>query len=159
MRAVVQRVLRAGVQVESTVVGWIARGLLVYVGVAEADSSSDARKLAEKIAGLRIFEDEAGKLNLSVRGIGGGVLVVPNFTLMADARKGRRPAFTSAAAAKKAQPLFEAFAEALEKLGCHVAAGRFGAHMTIHSDADGPVNIILDVPGDRNRADAQGAGT
>ena len=145
MKAVLQRVRHAEVTVDSTVVGLIDAGLLVYVGAAGGDTPDEARKLAEKIAALRIFEDSDGKLNLSVRDVAGGVLVVPNFTLQADARKGRRPAFTGAARGDQARPLCNALAGFLADLGCQVATGVFGAHMIIDSQADGPVNIILDI--------------
>ena len=147
MRAVIQRVARAEVEVDGRPVGRIEKGLLVYVGIAPQDGQDHVRKLAEKIAHLRIFQDDQDKLNLSVRDVAGGVLAVPNFTLMADARKGRRPAFVGAARPEQASPLFDALLAALKALGLTVAAGVFGAHMTIRSDAEGPVNILLDVPG------------
>jgi D-tyrosyl-tRNA(Tyr) deacylase len=146
MRAVIQRVSNAQVQVGEEVVARIEHGLLVYVGVAVGDQQPDAKRLAEKIAELRIFEDENGKLNISVRDAGGGVLAVPNFTVLADARKGRRPAFIDAARGEEAKKLFETFVEGLRACGCDVASGVFGASMAIQSTADGPVNIILDVP-------------
>jgi len=146
MKAVLQRVSHARVTVDSDVAGQIDRGLLVYVGVSVADGPDQAAKLADKVAALRIFEDDAGKMNLSVRDICGRLLVVPNFTLQADARKGRRPAFVNAARPAQAEPLFHAFVAALTALGCSVATGVFGAHMHIDSQADGPVNIILDIP-------------
>ena len=145
MKAVLQRVRHAEVTVDSTVVGLIGAGLLVYVGAAVGDTPDEALKLAEKIAALRIFEDSDGKLNLSVRDVAGGVLVVPNFTLQADARKGRRPAFTGAARGDQARPLCQALTGFLAELGCQVATGVFGSHMLIDSQADGPVNIILDI--------------
>lgn len=146
MKAVLQRVGHARVAVGSSVVGLIDAGLLVYVGVAVGDTDDEARKLAEKVAALRIFRDDAGKLNLSVLDVGGGVLVVPNFTLQADASKGRRPAFVNAAPPAHARPLCELFVKCLTELGCRVATGMFGEHMLIDSQADGPVNIILDIP-------------
>ena len=146
MRAVVQRVLEARVSVDGEVVGQIAHGLLAYVGVRVGDTEADARKLADKIAFLRVFADEDGKMNRTVQDVRGGVLAVPNFTLLADARKGRRPAFTDAARPEVAAPLHEAFVAELARLGCVVATGRFRTHMAIHSVADGPVNIVLDVP-------------
>ena len=148
MKAVLQRVRRAEVTVDSAVVGRIDAGLLVYVGVGAGDTVDQARKLAEKVAALRIFKDDAGKLNLSVCDVGGGVLAVPNFTLQADARKGRRPAFVDAARGDQAQPLYDAFVKHLVEFGCRVATGLFGAHMLIDSLADGPVNIILDISPD-----------
>lgn len=146
MKAVVQRVAWGEVEVEGEIVGRVERGLVVYVGVAEGDEAFRAVTLAEKIAGLRIFEDEGGKLNLSVNDVGGGVLAIPNFTLLGDARRGRRPDFTGAARPEQAQPLYEAFLAALRQAGCTVAAGRFRAHMDITSQADGPINILLEVP-------------
>ncbi|HOD83712.1 MAG: D-tyrosyl-tRNA(Tyr) deacylase [Planctomycetes bacterium ADurb.Bin126] len=144
MRAVIQRVLRAKVCVNGQTAGSIQRGLLVYLGVGPLDSQADAAKLADKIAFLRIFEDDNGKMNRSVQDVRGGVLAVPNFTLYADARKGRRPAFTGAAGPQEAVRLFEAFVAALKVAGCTVASGIFGAHMEISSLADGPVNILYD---------------
>jgi len=146
MRAIVQRVSWAEVEVNGKRAARIARGLVVYVGIASSDTQSDAEKLAEKIAGLRIFPDEAGKLNSCVRDARGGVLAIPNFTLLADARKGRRPAFDSAATAQVAEPLYHAFVSALRERGCTPECGVFGADMRILSQADGPVNIILDTP-------------
>ena len=147
MRGVIQRVARARVDVDAHTVGEIEQGLLVYVGIGPDDTEAHAGQLARKIAHLRIFEDDQDKLNLSVREIGGGILVVPNFTLMADARKGRRPALVGAARPEQAEPLFHAFVAALSAEGVTVATGVFGAHMVINSGADGPVNILLDVPG------------
>jgi len=115
------------------------------VGVGTGDTPVQARKLAEKVAALRVFTDEADKLNLSVRDVGGGVLAIPSFTLQADARKGRRPAFVDAARPDQAQRLYDAFVKDLAEIGCQVATGVFGAHMHIDSLADGPVNIILDI--------------
>jgi len=144
MRAIIQRVRQAQVVVESKTVGRIEQGLLVYVGVGPADTLDDAARLAEKIACMRIFEDEHGKMNRSVQDVRGGVLAVPNFTLYADARKGRRPAFVGAARPEQAAELFKAFRIALAAAGCTVQAGIFGAHMEITSLADGPVNIIYE---------------
>ena len=144
MRAVIQRVKQARVEVGEQIVGQIARGLLVYVGVSTTDGPDQAEWLAGKVASLRIFEDDRSKLNLSVQDVRGGVLAVPNFTLMADAQKGRRPEFTQAACGDDARELFETFAAELSRAGCNVATGRFGATMIIHSVAAGPVNILLD---------------
>ena len=146
MKAVLQRVRHARVTVGPDVLGRIDAGLLVYVGVGTGDTPGEARKLAEKVAALRIFKDPAGKLSLSVREVDGGVLVVPNFTLQADARKGRRPAFVNAARPQDAEPLCMLLVTCLAELGCQVATGLFGAHMLVDSQADGPVNIILDIP-------------
>ena len=146
MKAVVQRVARAEVAVGGETAGRIGGGLLVYVGMAPSDTRQDARKLADKVANLRIFHDAEGRLNRSVRDIGGEVLAVPNFTLQADARKGRRPALNGAARPTEAQPLFEAFVEALGEQVGRVEKGVFGAEMRINSTAEGPVNILLDMP-------------
>lgn len=147
MRAIVQRVQWAEVEIGSSVVGRVGRGLLVYAAVAPTDSPVLARALAEKVATLRIFEDIEGKMNLSVQDARGGILAVSNFTLLADARKGRRPAFTGAAPASLAQSLHEAFVEELRTLiAGPVQTGVFGAHMTVRSSLDGPVNVILDMP-------------
>ena len=146
MKAVVQRVRWAEVEVGGRVVGRIERGLLVYAGVAVGDTLQEARRLADKVANLRIFEDDLGKLNLSVQDARGGVLAVSNFTLLADARKGRRPAFVAAAAKEAAAPVFEGFVGALRAAGLDVQQGVFGATMHIRSEADGPVNILLDMP-------------
>jgi D-tyrosyl-tRNA(Tyr) deacylase len=144
MRGLIQRVAWAEVEIASRVVGRIERGALVYIGVAQGDTAGDARWLAGKVCDLRIFEDSGGKLNLSLRGVSGGVLAIPNFTLLADARKGRRPSFAAAAAPEIAKPLFEAFVSAIHQAGCPVACGVFGEHMSIRSAADGPVNVIID---------------
>ena len=145
MRALVQRVYEAHVEVAGQVVGSTGPGLLVYLGVAPADTPEMADKLAAKVGNLRIFGDEQGKLNLSVRDARGGVLVISNFTLLADASKGRRPAFTGAAAPEPANALYERFVKALADMGVPVACGVFGADMTIRSQAAGPVNIIIDL--------------
>ena len=148
MRALLQRVHWAEVEVDGRVVGRIEAGLLVYLGVAAPDTEDDARRLAEKVAALRIFEDDGGKLNLSVRDVRGGVLVVSNFTLLADTRKGRRPAFVAAAAAGLAERLYEVFADALAGQGCEVARGVFRAKMIVRSAAAGPVNVLVEIPPD-----------
>jgi D-tyrosyl-tRNA(Tyr) deacylase len=144
MRAVLQRVRRASVVIEGESVGAIERGLLVLLGVAPTDTLADVRWLAEKTAGLRIFSDEADKMNLSVADVAGGVLVVSQFTLYGDCRKGRRPSFLDAAAPEIAVPLYEAFVNALRSLGLPVATGRFGALMQVELINDGPVTLILD---------------
>jgi D-tyrosyl-tRNA(Tyr) deacylase len=148
MKAMVQRVQWAEVEVEGDggVVGRISHGLLVYLAVSPGDSLKDARDLAEKIANLRIFEDVGGKMNRTVQDVRGDILAISNFTLLADARKGRRPAFTGAAPAQQAKPLHEEFVAALRTLTGPVETGLFGASMTVRSAADGPVNIILDMP-------------
>ena len=144
MRAVVQRVSRAAVVIDGETVGAIERGLLVLLGVAPADTAAEAQWLAEKIAGLRIFNDEVDKMNLSVADVGGAVLVVSQFTLHGDCRKGRRPSFIGAATPDIAVPLYEAFINALRALGLPVATGRFGAMMQVELINDGPVTLILD---------------
>jgi D-tyrosyl-tRNA(Tyr) deacylase len=144
MRAVLQRVSRAAVVIDGETVGAIERGLLVLLGVAPADTPAEANWLAEKIAGLRIFNDEAGKMNLSVADVGGAVLVVSQFTLHGDCRKGRRPSFLGAAPPEIAVPLYEAFINALRALGLPLATGRFGAMMQVELINDGPVTLILD---------------
>ena len=145
MKAVIQRVREADVQVEGRSVGRIGRGLLVYIGVAVDDRPENADRLAEKVAHLRIFPDADGKLNLSVQDARGGVLAVPNFTLQADARKGRRPAFVNAAKGDVAEPLHDRFVEALKGWVQPVETGLFGADMQIRSIADGPINILLEM--------------
>lgn len=144
MKAVVQRVHWARVEVDNEIVGKINGGLLVYVGVSQEDSEHDVAAVARKIAGLRIFEDQQEKMNLSVQDAGGGVLAIPNFTLMADTRKGRRPSFVNAAAPDRANELYETFVACLRDEGCHVEKGVFQATMLIQSEAAGPVNVIVD---------------
>jgi len=144
MRAVVQRVEEAGVTVDGENVGSIGAGLVVYLGVGRGDSSADCAYLAEKIAGLRIFEDKNGLMNLSIRERGGSVLCISQFTLYGDCRKGRRPSFTSAAPPEEAAELFEELCSRLRGQGLTVATGRFGAMMRIAQVNDGPVTILLD---------------
>lgn len=146
MRALVQRVHWAQVEVAGQVVGRIEKGLLVYLGIAVDDRLEDALAMAQKLAGLRVFEDEQGKINLSVRDARGGVLAISNFTLLADARKGRRPTFDAAAPAAAAEPIHEHFVRELRSLCDSVACGVFGAEMTISSAAAGPVNVVIDLP-------------
>ncbi|MDI3328789.1 MAG: D-aminoacyl-tRNA deacylase [Alicyclobacillaceae bacterium] len=149
MRAVVQRVSRAEVRVEGRIVGRIGPGLLVLVGIGRGDREEDAVWLAEKIAGLRIFEDGNGKMNLSVAEKGGSVLSVSQFTLLGDCRKGRRPNFTAAASPEEALPLFERFNEELRFRGLQVETGVFGARMEVELLNDGPVTLVVDSPGPR----------
>jgi D-aminoacyl-tRNA deacylase len=145
MRAVVQRVSSARVTVESEITGEIAAGLLVLLGIAQGDSEADAQWLAEKICALRIFEDGDGKMNRSVIEIGGGVLVVSQFTLLASTRKGTRPSFNDAAKPDIAIPLYEAFNRfASAALGRPVATGRFAAMMDVALVNEGPVTLIID---------------
>ena len=143
MRAVVQRVSQASVSVDGKIVGEIGRGVVVLVGVTHGDGHEQADWLAEKIAGLRIFEDAEGKMNLGLTDISGAALVVSQFTLYADARKGRRPGFTDAAPPEVAEPLVDYFAQALRARGVPVATGVFGAHMLGEIHIDGPVTILL----------------
>ena len=144
MRAVVQRVRRGAVFVEGQTVGAIERGLVVLLGVSADDAVADGVYLAEKIVNLRIFDDDAGKMNLSLIDIQGGVLSVSQFTLYGDCRKGRRPNFTAAARPEQAQLIYEAFNRELAKDGLTVATGVFGADMTVEIINDGPVTILLD---------------
>jgi D-tyrosyl-tRNA(Tyr) deacylase len=144
MRAVLQRVSQASVTVEGAVVGQIGNGLLVLLGVAPDDDSATAELLAEKIANLRIFADPEGRFNLSLLDTGGAALVVSQFTLFADLRRGRRPGFVGAAPPELAAPLVEAFAEALRRRGATVETGRFAAHMQVALINDGPVTIMID---------------
>jgi D-tyrosyl-tRNA(Tyr) deacylase len=144
MRAVVQRVARARVVIEGETVGEVGRGLLVLLGVTHDDTAEAAAWLADKVAGLRVFNDDEGKMNRSVGDVGGGVLVVSQFTLYGDCRKGRRPSFIDAARPEVAIPLYEAFVNAVKALGLPVATGRFGAMMQVELVNDGPVTLLLD---------------
>ena len=135
---------RAAVSVDGEVVGRISRGLVVLVGVGVGDGEADAAYLAERTAHLRIFNDASGKFNLSLRDVGGEALVVSQFTLLADTRKGRRPSFTNAAPPEAASALIDRYADLLRDLGVSVATGRFQAHMVVELENDGPVTIILD---------------
>lgn len=144
MRAVVQKVTQSRVAIEQELVGEIHQGLLVFLGVTQDDDQQDAKYLAEKIANLRIFEDEDEKLNLSVKDIGGAILSVSQFTLYGDCRKGRRPSFTDAARPEQANTLYEQFNAYLKEEGVSVATGRFQTHMMVELTNDGPVTILLD---------------
>lgn len=144
MRAVIQRVSRAEVRVAEEVVGKIGQGLLILLGVGQGDTPQEAQLLAEKIASLRIFSDAEGKFNLSALDVGAALLVVSQFTLYADTRRGRRPGFTGAAPPEVAAPLVERFMQEARRLGLTVAGGRFGAHMDVELVNDGPVTILLD---------------
>jgi D-tyrosyl-tRNA(Tyr) deacylase len=146
MRVVVQRVSRARVTVGGEVVGEVGRGLLVLLGVTHGDTIEHARWLAEKTVGLRIFADAEGKMNLGVADVGGGVLVVSQFTLYGDCKKGKRPSFIAAAPPEVAVPLYEGFVDAIRALGVPAATGRFGAMMDVELVNDGPVTILLDHP-------------
>lgn len=144
MRACVQRVSEAQVEVDDEVVGQIGGGLLVLLGVAADDTEADALQMADKIVGLRIFEDEAGKMNRSLADVGGGLLAVSQFTLLGDCRKGRRPSFVAAAPPETAERLYEQFVEAVRSVGIEVATGRFRQHMHVSLVNDGPVTLLLD---------------
>ncbi len=144
MRAVVQRVSRASVQVDGEVTGAIGRGLLLLLGVSKKDSQSDCDYIVQKSLALRIFEDAAGRMNLDVREIGGSILVVSQFTLYGDARKGRRPGFDLAAASADAEHWYEQVITQLRASGITVATGRFRAQMDVSLVNDGPVTILLD---------------
>src|SRR3954471_217998 len=144
MRAVVQRVTRAKVTVGDRVTGEIGAGLLVLLGAGQGDTAADLGYIVDKIANLRIFADAAGKMNRSVLDVGGGVLVVSQFTLYGDTRKGRRPSFTGAAPPALAEPLYERFAAERRAVGLPVATGRFGADMQVELVNDGPVTFVLD---------------
>lgn len=144
MRAVLQRVTGARVSVEGQVVGSIGPGLVVLLGVAADDDLHDAHYLAEKTVHLRIFEDTAGKMNLSLLDTGGEVLAISQFTLLGDCRKGRRPSFGGAASPEVAEPLYKAYVEAIKKLGVRVATGIFRTEMLVEILNHGPVTLILD---------------
>ena len=145
MRAVVQRVSRAKVTIHpSTVTGEIGAGLLVLLGVAHADTEADATYLAGKIVGLRVFEDQDGKMNRSVKEIGGGILAVSQFTLYGDVRRGKRPSFDAAAAPGPARRLYEFFVQQIEAAGVHCETGRFQEMMHVELVNEGPVTILLD---------------
>jgi len=144
MRAIVQRVTRASVTVDGDVVGEIGNGLVVLLGVAHDDTKQDADYLASKIASLRIFDDAEGKMNLPLKGIEGGLLVVSQFTLYGDVRRGLRPSWSDAAPPEVAEPLYEYFVESSRKLIAHVATGSFRKTMQVELVNDGPVTIMLD---------------
>lgn len=144
MRAVLQRVTRASVKVENETTGEIDKGLVVLLGVARDDSETDADYLAAKIVALRVFDDEAGKMNLSVKDIEGGILVVSQFTLYGDVRRGLRPSWIEAAPPEKAEPLYEFFLKQIRKLVSRVACGKFQSLMQVELINDGPVTILLD---------------
>ncbi|MGI6588915.1 MAG: D-aminoacyl-tRNA deacylase [Peptococcia bacterium] len=144
MRAVVQRVKTGAVLIEGQTVGKIKEGLVVFLGVGQNDEEKDAQYLAKKIVNLRIFEDKAGKLNLSLQEIGGEVLVVSQFTLYGDCRQGRRPSFTAAAAPEKANLLYQFFVEKIKEEGVRVATGVFQEEMLVKIENNGPVTLLLD---------------
>ena len=147
MKVLLQRVTRASVSVAGEVVGRIGRGLVVFVGVASGDTEKDAQYLAQKTVSLRIFSDEEGRFNLSALDIKGELLVVSQFTLLANTRKGRRPSFTEAAPPAQAEEIFERFVEQAHATGLRVATGRFQQYMQVEINNDGPVTILLDSKG------------
>jgi D-tyrosyl-tRNA(Tyr) deacylase len=144
MRLVLQRVSQASVTVDDQVVGSIGRGFVVLLGATHDDGEEQARWLARKVAGLRLFEDADGKLNVSLQEVGGAALVISQFTLYGDARKGRRPSFTDAARPEVAEPLVALFADTLRDEGITVETGVFGARMSVEIHNDGPVTLILE---------------
>ena len=144
MKAVIQRVKQCSVTVDNTVVGSIGPGILVLLGIADKDQSADGRYLAEKITRLRIFPDEKGKMNRSLKETGGEMLVVSQFTLLGDCRKGRRPSFVHAAGPQKAMQLYEQFVDHVHSLGIRVQTGQFRAMMDVSLINDGPVTLILE---------------
>jgi D-tyrosyl-tRNA(Tyr) deacylase len=144
MKAVLQRVSRARVRVGGETAGEIGAGLCILLGVARGDDPAAASRLAEKAARLRIFENEEGRFDRSLLDVGGEALVVSQFTLIADTRKGQRPSFTDAAPPEEAEPVYEAFCETLRALGVRVATGVFGARMAVELENDGPVTIVLE---------------
>ena len=147
MKAVVQRVSRSDVRVADQTVGAIGQGLLVLLGVAQQDTEKEADFLAEKIVHLRIFEDENGKLNRSLADVGGSMLVVSQFTLLGDCRKGRRPSFVQAAAPEKAEALYTCFVKRVGQMGITTATGQFRATMQVSLINEGPVTLIVETPG------------
>lgn len=144
MRAVVQRVTRAGVTVDGRVTGSIGRGYMVLLGVQEGDGQADMDYICQKLVGLRVFEDAEGKMNLSIRDVGGSILMVSQFTLLGDARKGRRPSFIEAARPEEANAWYEKAVACLRADGMHVETGIFQADMQVELVNDGPVTILLD---------------
>lgn len=145
MRAVVQRVSQAGVDIDGHTVASIGRGLVVLLGVAHDDSAQNAEYLAEKMVNLRIFEDREGKMNLSLKDVGGDMLVVSQFTLLGDCRKGRRPSFVMAAAPQEAEALYNHFVAHVQQMGIAAATGRFRTTMQVSLVNDGPVTLVLEV--------------
>ena len=146
MRAVLQRVTKGSVTVDNEVVAQIGLGYVILLGIGPEDTPAIARELAEKTAYLRVFEDEAGKMNLSLLDVGGAAIVVSQFTLYADTRRGRRPSFINAAKPELAEPLVEVFTSRLREMGVATQQGVFGAHMVVDIRNDGPVTILLELP-------------
>lgn len=144
MRAVVQRVLNSSVKVKGEIVGKINKGLLVFLGVGEDDTQKDLKYICDKVVGLRIFEDENDKMNLSIKDVGGEILVISQFTLYGDVRKGKRPSFSSSANPDIGNKFYKEFIQNIKDLGIHTQEGIFGAHMEVSLVNDGPVTILLD---------------
>ncbi|MDW5299914.1 MAG: D-aminoacyl-tRNA deacylase [Sedimentibacter sp.] len=144
MRGVVQRVKRASVSVENIIIGHIDNGIMLLLGVEESDEEKDLEYMCDKVVNLRIFEDENGKMNKSLMDVQGSILVISQFTLLGDARKGRRPSFTQAAVPDKAVPMYEKFISNMKKLEIVTESGKFGADMQVELVNDGPVTILLD---------------
>lgn len=154
MRAVVQRVRAARVEVEGRTVGEIGRGFLVLLGVAKGDTAREAEWMAQKLAGLRLFEDAEGKMNLGLEEVGGAILIVSQFTLLGDCRKGRRPSFTEAAPPEEADRLYQLVVGKMKTNGLRVETGVFQAHMQVHLTNDGPVTLLLDTTAGQDAASA-----
>ncbi len=146
MKAVIQRVRKASVEVDGHVVGRINRGLVVFLGIAQEDDHTDVGFLVRKLTGLRIFSDDDGKMNQSLQDIGGALLVISQFTLLADTDRGRRPSFEQAAPPHQAQPLYQSCIDQLRDQGFLVETGLFGAKMMVLLENDGPVTLVLDTP-------------
>lgn len=144
MKAVIQRVKSASVTIDDTIVGIIPQGFMILLGIHEEDTKEDVDYLVRKITMMRIFEDEAGKMNLNIDAVAGSILSIAQFTLYADTKKGNRPSFVKAARPEQAIPLYEAFNEGLRQSGLHVETGEFGADMQVALVNDGPVTIIID---------------
>ncbi|MGB1249767.1 MAG: D-aminoacyl-tRNA deacylase [Candidatus Promineifilaceae bacterium] len=144
MRVLLQRVTSSSVTVAGEIVGEIAKGFTLLVGITHSDTQAEANWLANKIAGIRLFEDDAGKMNLALADVGGSVLAISQFTLYGDARKGRRPSFINASRPEHAEPLFDYFVAKLRSLGLQVETGRFGASMAVDIQNDGPVTLMLE---------------
>ena len=154
MRAVVQRVRAARVEVEGRTVGEIGRGFLVLLGVARGDTAREAEWMAQKLAGLRLFEDAEGKMNLGLEEVGGAILIVSQFTLLGDCRKGRRPSFTEAARPEEADRLYQLVVGKMKTNGLRVETGVFQAHMQVHLTNDGPVTLLLETTAGQDAASA-----
>ncbi len=146
MRVLVQRVRHASVEVDGAIIGNIAQGLLLFVGIAPNDSVSDLEWMSSKVLNLRVFEDDAGKMNRSVLDVQGGILAVSQFTLYGDARKGNRPSFTDAARPEIAEPLYNQFVEKLRQSSLNIQTGRFAAQMQVELINDGPITLMLESP-------------